>query len=90
MGDTLNIKFYNPNPLLDEKIELIILHPKKDNFDLYFSNRNKVELDTVWSIYKYNSQQLKDSIYRRIAEMNYILNSSGKKNIRLMNPQIIN
>lgn len=83
VGDTIEIQFYYPLPVISKNSELYLVHAKDGNFNKTFSNIDSLTLDTVSNVYRIN--KFKDnnlSQYKRAVYMNYILESTGEKNIR--------
>lgn len=83
IGDTIEVEFYYPKPLMSKNSELYLIYAKEGNFNNTFSNINSLTLDTVPNVYRLNN--LKDnklSKYKRSVYRKYILKSKGKTHLR--------
>lgn len=83
LGDTLNIQFYMHTPLVNNDAKLNLIYATNEKFNLFFSNQNEIEKDTVMSIYEINNLKGNElEKYKRWVDMNYILTKKGKHWIR--------
>jgi hypothetical protein len=83
IGDTIEVQFYYPKPLMSKNSELYLVYAKEGNFNNTFSNINSLTLDTLSNVYRLNYlMDNKFNQYKRSVYRNYILKSTGKNHIR--------